>query len=84
MKNKPKKSKINFDDIIKNIPLRTRIRVINEMELIDALTELGFREDRSWGDDEQELLNKIIEHSSKHTDYIMKEIKQWEKDGRPE
>lgn len=58
--NKNKKSKINFDDIIKSIPLRTRIRVINEMELISALTDLGIREDRSWGDDEQELLNKII------------------------
>ena len=65
-----KKSK----NVIINIPLETRIKVLNEMAFINLIVELGYRESKVWTKDEDELLNKLLELADEHTDDILKEI----------
>jgi len=68
------KSKNTISEIAKDIPLETRILVANEMAFINLITELGYREDRAWTDDEDELLDKLCDLAKKHTDIILEEI----------
>jgi len=69
-----KKSKNTISEIAKDIPLETRILVANEMAFINLITELGYREDKMWTEDENELLGKLCDLAKKHTDSILKEI----------
>ena len=78
-----KKSKNLIREITKNIPLKTRIEVSNEMAFINLITELGYREDKMWTDDENELLSKLCVLAQEHTDSILKDIEEWKKDGKP-
>lgn len=73
----------NFDNILKQIDLRTRLKVANEMSFISLLTELGYREEKYWTPDEDELLGKLMKSASEHTDWLLEEINKWEEDGRP-
>ena len=36
-----------FEKIVKEIPLKTRIKVANEMAFINLIVELGYREDKN-------------------------------------
>lgn len=56
-----------YDKIILEIPIEIQIKVSNEMAFINLLTELGYREDKSWGDDEQHILDILGECAEKHT-----------------
>lgn len=78
------RSKI-VNDILKSTPLDIRIKVDVKMMLLTVLTDLGFRESRSWTDSEedQKILDKIEELTKKNTNYILDSIKEWEADGRP-
>lgn len=78
-----KKSKNLISDIAKNVPLKTRIKVSNEMAFINLIVELGYREDKMWTDDENELLDKLSVLAQEHTDSILKYIEEWNKDGKP-
>lgn len=60
------------------IPLDTRIRVSTQMAFINLITELGYRENKYWTPDEDELLNKLMNLAEKHTQDILNEIKEWE------
>lgn len=72
-----------ISEITKQTPLETRLKVLNEMMFIDLLTEMGFREDKMWTEDENEQLSKLCDLAKKLTDLQLSEIKQWEEDGRP-
>jgi hypothetical protein len=72
-----------IDKMLRETPLATRLRVSNEMTFISLLTELGYREEKAWGDDEQELLNKLCNIAKSHTDHQIQQILEWEKDGKP-
>ena len=72
-----------FEKIVKEIPLKTRIKVANEMAFINLIVELGYREDKMWTDDENELLSRLCGLAKEHTDSILKDIEEWEKDGKP-
>ena len=72
-----------FEKLVKEIPLATRLKVANEMAFIDLIVELGYREDKMWTDEENELLGKLCELAQKHTDSILKDIEVWEADGKP-
>lgn len=75
------KSEILTDDLART-PLKTRLRVINRMALMDVLSEFGCLWD---GDDKSaNILNRIDELTTKLTTTQLTEIKQWETDGRPE
>lgn len=73
----------DFNEIIKETDLFTRLKVDNEMAFISLLTELGFRGDKSWTPDEDELLSNLLRIAKEHTEHQIEEIKQWIIDGRP-
>jgi hypothetical protein len=50
-------AKIN--EILKKVPLSTRLKVANQLAMIELLTTMGYREDKSWGEEEDEKL-KIL------------------------
>lgn len=58
-------------------PLDIRIKVSNQMAFINLITELGYREDKIWSPDEDELLNKLMNLADKHTQDILNEIKEY-------
>jgi len=72
-----------IDILINQTPLETRLKVDNEMNLIDFLTEIGFRKNKSWTEEENELLEKTINFAKKMTESQLKTIEVWEKDGKP-
>lgn len=78
-----KKGCIDLKAMSKSIPLDIRIKVSVEMHNISMLTELGFRENKMWTPEEDELLEKLMKSSHKLSDIIMNDIKEWEDDGSP-
>jgi hypothetical protein len=72
-----------IDKILKETPLETRLKVLSEMDFITLITELGYREEKFWTPEEDELLGKLCKLAKKHTDSILKEIEEWKKDGSP-
>lgn len=69
------KSKI-LGKILSEIPLETKIKVSTEFAFIDLIHELGFREEKPWSEEENEMLNKILEFADKHSKHIIKIIKE--------
>ena len=69
------KSKI-AEDILNNIPVETKIKILTEFAFINLIHELGFREEKYWSDDESEILNKILELAKKHSENIIKIINE--------
>ena len=63
-----------IERIRKRIPLETKLKVANEMAFIDLIVELGYREDKAWTDEEDELLSKLMSLANKHTEDQMKII----------
>lgn len=72
-----------FFEILKNNSLETRLKVSNEIAFINLLTELGFRESKSWTPEEDEMLGKLCQFAHKHTQHQLEQIEQWKKDGEP-
>lgn len=69
------KSKI-LEKIMKKTKLSIKLKVLNEMAFIDLLTELGYRENKTWTPDEDEKLNKLCELAKKHTKHQLEEINE--------
>ena len=69
--------------ILKETPLKTRLYVLNSMSMSALLVELGYREDKPWGDDEEEIAVKLDKYAKKITRWQLEDIKKWEKDGKP-
>ena len=66
----------NIRKLLEDIPLKTRLKVLNEMAFIDLITELGYREEKMWSDEEDELLSKLCKLALKHTENILEEIEE--------
>ena len=73
----------NFTKQLKEVPLDIRLDVINDMYFMDLITELGYREEKAWEEEENEVLHKICKATRKHTLRILQTIQEWEKDGKP-
>jgi len=73
-----------IDKILKSIPLKNRFEVSIQMTFIDLLTKLGYREDKSWTDEEDNKLRKLRSLAEKLSKELLIEIKEWEEDGKPE
>jgi len=73
----------NFTKILKETPLNIRLNVINEFAFIDLITELGYREEKAWTDEENETLSRLMNLAKKLTLRTLQEIQQWEQDGKP-
>lgn len=69
-----------FDKILKETPLDTRLYVSNSMMFMMLLTELGYREDRSWTDEEEPIFQKLHKLAREHTDHQMTQIAEYQKD----
>lgn len=72
-----------MEKIRKKTSLEIRLRVENEMFLMDFLCEMGYRPDRAWTDEETETLNKLLAYAKRMTGYHLDTVKQWKEDGEP-
>jgi|TARA_R110000851_G_scaffold63075_6_gene144420 hypothetical protein len=72
-----------INEIVKGTPLEIRLKVISEMDFITLITDLGYREDKFWTPEEDELLSKLCKLAKKHTNSVLKIIEEWKKDGSP-
>jgi hypothetical protein len=70
-----------IDKLLKEIPLKIRLNVINEMGFIALITKLGYRENKMWTPEEDNLLSKLVELAHEHTKLILEEIEDCKKDG---
>lgn len=73
----------NVDNLLKNISLENRLKVLNEMAFINLLTELGYREDKMWSESENDNLRKICFLAEKLMKEQILEIKEWKVNGKP-
>ncbi len=56
------------------------------MAFIHLITELGYRENKSWDENDEkdnEILIKLMKLAKEHTDNQMKTIKRFEEDSKP-
>ena len=68
----------------KSIPLRTRIKVLNEMLIQSFLIDIGHIPDGYWTDEKEEKYGKQFRAlAEKMADAEIQEFNEWEKDGRP-
>ena len=58
------------------VPLDSKLRVANEMAFINLIVELGYREDKGWTDEEDELLSKLMKLADDHTESQLKIIRE--------
>ncbi len=66
--------KTDWKEIIESISLETKIKVGNEMAFINLITELGYRPNKMWTDEENELLSKLLKLAGEHTKRQLKEV----------
>ena len=69
-----------LDKMIKDTPLKTRLKVSNEMAFISLLTELGYRENKAWLESENEILSKLCKAALTHTEHQLEQIEEFKKD----
>ena len=72
-----------FEKYIKKIPLRTRLKVTNEMLIQSYLTDIGVIPDGYWSDEKEEEFGSFRLLASKLADIAIEKFEEWEKDGRP-
>lgn len=72
-----------LEKIRKETPLKTRLKVSTEMAFISLISELGYRENKMWTDDENDTLNKLCDLAMDLVNDHIKEFEQWQKDGKP-
>jgi hypothetical protein len=73
-----------ISDILKSIPLKTRLYVSNEMLIQSYLVEIGHIPDGFWSNGKERKYGRSFRRFAKELTRVqMNEIKQWEKDGRP-
>ena len=83
------KMKKNKEGVIgrirKRIPLETRLKVMFEMSIQTFLTdEIGHIPDGYWTDEKEEKYGKQFRaFAKKLTERTLRDIKEWEDDGRP-
>lgn len=71
-------------ELCKDIPLKTRLYVLNEMLILDYLVKIGYIPDGFWSDEKEKKYGKSLHKFARDlTKFQLKEIKNWEKDGKP-
>ena len=63
-----------IEKILSEIDLRTKLKVNNEFAFVNLLTDLCYRKDKLWTDDEDEILSRLIDLASELADTQMEEI----------
>jgi len=72
-----------FEKIIKRTSLETRLNNVNQLNFIDLITDLGYRENKKWTEEEDELFQKLNDAVHKATEEQIEIVKQWIADGCP-
>lgn len=68
----------------KRVPLRTRLKVYNEMMIQSFLIDIGHIPDGYWSDEKEEKYGKEFRRlAGELADRAIEEFEEWEKDGRP-
>jgi len=74
-----------LDEVLKRIPLRTKLKVQNELMVQSYLIDNGFIPDGYWDDEKEEKYGKGFRAlADEMADAQIKTFKEWEKNGRPE
>ena len=69
---------------MREIPLKTRLYVLNEMLIQVHLVDIGVIPDGFWSDEKEEKYGKLFRPFARQlTKHQLREIKEWENDGRP-
>ena len=63
-----------------SIPINIQIKVCIKFAFINLITELGYRENKTWSSDEDENLAKICKYAEDCTKSIEKYIKKSKKE----
>ncbi len=73
-------------DILKKTPLESRIKISCWFALNDMIHESGAREESVWDETKPKdiELMKLLDNKTKElTEKILRDIKEWEEDGKP-
>jgi len=74
-----------LEKLRKETPLEIRLRVHNHAYFLCFLVDNGYIPDGYWTDEKEEKYGKQIhEFVTTLTDSQLKEVKEWEEDGRPD
>jgi len=49
------------------IGLKTKLKISNQMAFISLITDMGYREDKMWSDEDEHILHKICKLADQHT-----------------
>lgn len=70
-------------EMLKDVPLKTRLKVVNEMMIQSYLIDQKFIPDGYWSDEKEKMYGHFRKFAKELTEAQMKEFKEWEKDGKP-
>lgn len=73
-----------INNLLKSMDLESRLKIDNEFAFIELITLLGYREEKFWTEEENEILGKLMKFAEVIAKRQIKTVKRWEKDGRPE
>jgi len=60
-----------LNELLSECTLENELQILNEFAFINLLSILGFREDKMWTKDEEELYAKLYNASQQHTQDIL-------------
>lgn len=74
-----------IDEILKRIPLKTRLNVLNHMMLQTFLIDNGFIPEGYWDDEKELKYGKMLKESAERmTNAEIDTFKEWDLSGSPE
>ena len=76
-----------INELLKETSLETRIKMSCWFVLNNMIHDSGAREESSWNESNPrdiELMRILDDKTKELTDKILKDIKEWEEDGKPE
>lgn len=65
-----------LDKLRDRTKLETHFKVSNEMAFINLITELEYREEKMWTDEEDEILKKLCGLAQDHTDNLLRQVEK--------
>lgn len=66
-----------ISDHIIDMSLKDRLSVLNQIGFIRLTSELGYRDEKAWGPDEEETLTQLTNCAVTHTNFVLEEIREY-------
>ena len=76
-----------INELLKETSLKTRIKLSCWFMINNVIHETGVREEKAWDNDNKrdvELMMLLENKTMELTETILRNIKEWEQDGKPE